>query len=206
MGFHWKNLYNNGYPLDPNYIALGLVEGAYSLRKFGHNSAVGTTLQTLWTGSGLYAYPAAATIMKVSSGDTDDTAAGTGAQSVQIYGLDADYKEIDETVILNGQTEVNTTLSYLRVYRMIVRTAGSSGWNEGKLYVGVGAVTTGVPATIYAEIDAMYNQEFSHIHRAGRRQFPIGGEVGGVNGDTVRMSGHGDFKPLLRCNKFCDPL
>jgi hypothetical protein len=68
-------------------------------------------------------------------------------------GLDGDYHEISETVTLNGQTAVNTTLSYLRINRMIVRSAGSGGANAGIIYAGTGTVTTGVPANIYATIN-----------------------------------------------------
>jgi hypothetical protein len=96
--------------------------------------------------------------MKVSSSSTDDAEAGTGARTVQVYGLDADYNEITETVILNGQTAVNTTNLYLRVFRAFVATAGSGENAAGTIYIGTGTVTTGVPATIYAEIPVGVNQ------------------------------------------------
>ena len=120
--------------------------------KFGFNSAVGDAEETVWDGGGLYVYPAAATVMKVSSSSTNDTSAGTGARTVVISGLDADYQEISETISLNGQTAVNTTNSYLRVYRGRVTSAGSGATNAGTIYVGTGVVTSGVPATSYAQI------------------------------------------------------
>lgn len=67
-------------------------------------------------------------------------------------GLDANYNEISETVTLNGQTAVNTTLSYLRVQSLRVTTVGSGGTAAGIIYVGTGVVTAGVPATSYGEI------------------------------------------------------
>jgi hypothetical protein len=95
----------------------------------------------------------AASVLKVSSSSANDTSAGTGARTVELFGLDGDYNEINEVVILNGQTAVNTTLSYLRINRMIVRSAGSGGSNDGIIYAGTGTVTTGVPANIYATIN-----------------------------------------------------
>ena len=126
--------------------------------KFGLNLSVGTAFETIWSASNLYTYLAAATVLKISSGSTDDASAGTGARTVYVSGLDASYNEINEIVSLNGQTAVNTTKSYLRIYRMYVLTAGSGGTAVGIIYAGTGTVTTGVPANVYAQIEIGYNQ------------------------------------------------
>jgi len=126
--------------------------------KFGFNPDINGSEETIWDAGGIYAYPSAATVMKVSSGSTNDTAAGTGARTILVQGLDADYNEAEEIVTLNGQTAVNTTTSFLRVTRAYVLTAGSGGTAAGNIYVGVGTVTTGVPATIYAQITLGENQ------------------------------------------------
>jgi hypothetical protein len=98
----------------------------------------------------------AATVIKISSGSADDAAAGTGARTIRISGLDGSYNEISETVILNGQTAVNTVNSYLRVSSLIVLTAGSGGVNAGILYAGTGTVTSGVPQNVFAQIEVGY--------------------------------------------------
>lgn len=121
--------------------------------KFGYNAVVGSSKETIWSQGGLYAYPPSASVMTVSSSDANDTSAGTGARTVEVSGLDADYNEINEVVTLNGQTPVNTTKSYLRINRGVVRSAGSGGENAGIIYAGTGTVTTGVPANIYLTID-----------------------------------------------------
>lgn len=133
-------------------VARGQISFHYSLHKFGFNPDVDDSLETVWAEGGLYSYLSAATVLKVSSSSTADTSAGTGARTVQLYGLDADYNEINETVTLNGQTAVNTTNSFLRINRMVVRTAGTGGTNAGVIYAGTGTVTTGVPANKYATI------------------------------------------------------
>jgi hypothetical protein len=134
-------------------VARGQITGHKTVFKFGYNSDVGATKETIWEQGGLYAYPASATVMTVSSSSTDDTAAGTGARTVEVFGLDADYNEINEVVTLNGQTAVNTTKSYLRINRGIVRSAGSGGVNAGTIYTGTGTVTAGVPANVYLSIN-----------------------------------------------------
>ena len=124
-----------------------------SIYKFGNNPQVANSIETVWPEGGLYSYLSAATVLTVSSSSTNDTSAGTGARTVELFGLDGDYNEISEVVTLNGQTAVNTTQSYLRINRMIVRSAGSGGANAGIIYAGTGTVTTGVPANIYATIN-----------------------------------------------------
>ena len=131
--------------------------------KFGFNPDINGIEETIWDSGGIYAYPSAATVMKVSSSSTNDTAAGTGARTIVVEGLDGDYNEVEEIVTLNGQTAVNTTTSFLRVNRAYVLTAGSGGTAAGDIYVGVGTVTAGVPATIYAQITLGNNQTLMAI-------------------------------------------
>ena len=126
--------------------------------KFGFNADVDDSLETVWAQGGLYSYLTSASVLKVSSSSTADTSAGTGARTVELSGLDTNYDEISETVTLNGQTAVNTTNEYLRINRMVVRSAGSGGQNAGVIYAGTGTVTTGVPANKYATIAIGDNQ------------------------------------------------
>lgn len=139
-------------------VARGQISYHYALFKFGFNPDIDNTLETVWAQGGLYSYLAAASVLLVSSSSTADAAAGTGARTVTLTGLDANYNEISETVTLNGQTAVNTTNSYIRIYRMVVRSAGSGGQNAGVIYAGTGTVTAGVPANKYATIAVGDNQ------------------------------------------------
>ncbi len=139
-------------------IAEGNVANHYALHKFGYNSTVGAAEETIWEESTPYSYLAAATVLKISSSDVDDTAAGAGARTVAISGLDTNYDEINETITLNGRTAVNSVNSYLRIFRGRVLTAGATESNEGTIYVGTGAVVAGVPANVYATITVGHNQ------------------------------------------------
>jgi len=133
-------------------VARGQIAYHKTIFKFGFNPDVDEILETIWAEGGLYSYLSAATVLKVSSSSTNDTSAGTGARTVELFGLDANYDEISETVTLSGQTAVNTTQSFLRIYRMVVRSAGTGGTNAGVIYAGTGTVTAGVPANKYATI------------------------------------------------------
>lgn len=142
-------------------VGMGLVSNAKSETKFGTNTDVGSTYETLWTQGGVYSWLAAATVLKISSGSVDDATGNGGATSVRVYGLDADYLEINEDVILNGRTAVNTTLEYLRVHRMEVLTAEADNdppSNTGIIYAGTGNLTAGVPDNVYTAIAVMEGQ------------------------------------------------
>lgn len=129
------------------------------LYKFGFNSDVGSAAEeTVWDHGGLYSYLGAATTLQISSSSTDDTGAGSGLQTVTVYGLDGDYNEINETVTLTGQTQAPTANQYLRVFRMVGETAGAGAKNAGDIYAGTGTATLGVPANVYARISPGFNQ------------------------------------------------
>jgi len=139
-------------------LARGQIEGHKTLFKFGNNPDSNGTLETVWSHSSLYVYPTAATVMKVSSTSSDDNGTGSGARTVLVAGLDADYNEASEIVTLTGQTPVLTTTVFIRVFRAYVVTAGVSNTAAGIIYIGDGVVTAGVPALVYAEIPLGENQ------------------------------------------------
>ena len=86
-------------------------------------------------------YPTGAVTMFVSSTSANDANGGTGANSILIQGLDENYDEIEETVLLNGQTQVATQKSYLRLYRAFVTLCGTGGTSGGIIYVGSSGAT-----------------------------------------------------------------
>jgi len=137
-------------------VSRGQIQGHSVVTIAGYNSNVDTTWAMI-TPVGTLSYAATALQMTVSSSSANDTSAGTGARTVVVNGLDANYAVISETVTLNGQTAVTMTNSFLRVNSIVVATAGSGLENAGIIYVGSGTVTSGVPATIYNVIQAGFN-------------------------------------------------
>jgi hypothetical protein len=138
--------------------SLGKISGFSHIDKFGRNpSAAASTLETIWDATGLYVYLTAAVSLNISSDDAADDSAGTGARTVEVVGLDSNFDDLTETVTLNGTADVATSASYLRVFRMIVRTAGSSGSNTG-------AITANRAAVTHAQINATINQTLMAIY------------------------------------------
>lgn len=134
-------------------VSRGQIPAHYPQFKFGFNPDVDNATETVWAEGGLYYHPVSATQMTVSSSSDDDTAnEGDGARTVELFGLDADYNEISETILLDGTSAVTTTKSFLRINRGIIRSAGDNEVASGTIYVGTGTVTLGKPANVYLSI------------------------------------------------------
>jgi hypothetical protein len=116
-----------------------------------------TTPEDIWGNAGLYTgFPAAAEAVRVTSSSADDTAAGTGARTVILNGLDANGNFLAETVTLNGTTPVVTVNSFLRLNRAYVATSGSgnTAFNAGTITIQHNVTTANVFATIDIGIGA----------------------------------------------------
>ena len=136
-------------------VSKGQVAGATALYKFGYNSDINGTEETVWSQGGDVVWPAAAFTAFISSSSTADTSAGTGAQTVTIEGLDENYATQSVTVDMNGQTQVQVgdASGWIRINRAFVVTAGSGGTAAGTVYIAATGVSSGVPTgTIYASI------------------------------------------------------
>lgn len=138
-------------------VSRGQIQGHRNVTVFGFNPDVDTTQVSIWPLPSLITYPTAALQMTVSSTSANDTSAGTGARTIVVEGLDANYNEVTETVTMSGQTPVTMTAPLLRVNYAYVATAGSGNSAAGDIYIGTGVVTAGVPATVYEIIKFDYN-------------------------------------------------
>lgn len=112
-------------------ISLEHVTGYKSIVIEGNNEDIDTGTEDIWSEGGNLVYLTAAETMNIASDDAADTSADTGARTVEVRGLDGAYLEIEETVILNGVSNVLTSNSYLRVFSIEVLTAGSGEENAG---------------------------------------------------------------------------
>lgn len=90
--------------------------------------------------------------LDVISSNVADAAAGTGLRTLEIYGLDLAGNPLVETVILNGQTAVQTVSLFWRVFLAKIATSGTGRKNAGDIYIyktGTGGtITAGVPGTL----------------------------------------------------------
>lgn len=121
-------------------VALGLVPGATIERVFGE-ATLGTTYTPLST-TLTYQTPTAATNLEIVSSSASDAAAGIGAQTVTIVGIDANWLEISQTVTMNGITAVAIPTALLRVTKIFVATSGSYANMTTASHVGTITVRT----------------------------------------------------------------
>jgi len=117
-------------------VSKGAIRGHSSIDKFGINEDVdtGTTPEDVWGGGGTYSYyPTSEESVQISSDSASDAAAGIGARTVQVQGLDANWAVATEVVTLDGTNTVDLETDFIRVFRMIVTSAGSSNTNAGTI-------------------------------------------------------------------------
>lgn len=139
-------------------VSRNQIQGHTPIIVFGYNADIDTTEESVWPDGGTIPHPTVASVLQISSTSADDAAAGIGARTVFIEGLNGSYNVVSETVTLNGQTAVNTTNSYLYVNQFYVTTVGTGESNAGTINAGTGTVTAGVPAVLYDLIAVGFNQ------------------------------------------------
>lgn len=139
----------------------GLVSGSSALLKFGRNPDVDTGgYEDVWDGGATWVAPTEARVHDVVSSSANDDAAGTGARTVVVIGLNGSYAVTTETVTMDGTTPVATSNSYVIIYRMYVATAGSGGGNDGNI-----TATAQTDATVTAQITTGYNQTLMAVYQ-----------------------------------------
>lgn len=145
-------------------VAEGLRQGYETWNKWGYNPDIdNAATETVWAYGGLFTELSSAETLDVvsSSANDDGDPAGTGAQSIIIYGIDANHLPQTEVVTLNGVTTVTTTNTWLGVNRVALYLAGSSGGNDGNI-----TLTASTAATVQAYIptgEGSTQQAFSFI-------------------------------------------
>jgi len=130
----------------------GLVNRFSGIHKFGLNTAVGSSFETIWDGNNLYTYASAGTATATSS-DADDN---TG--TVEIQGLDENYDLATETLTIGGSAGSTT---FNRVFRAFMKTANTGDAN-------VGDITITVSSTTVAKIQAGYGQTLMCVYTVPR--------------------------------------
>ena len=141
-------------------VAMGNFDGMMTINKFARNIEIDSAVTAdIWDGgftlasggvSLIWVAPTQARIHAVvsSSASDDGDPVGVGARTIEVFGLpNWNTKEINETIILNGQTPVNTVNSYVIIHRMFVVTNGATNVN-----VGIVKATAATDNTITAQI------------------------------------------------------
>lgn len=135
-------------------IAAGFFDGYSIVNKAGLNLDISTNSvpEDVWENGGTYTgFPTgSAETVTVISTSTNDTDGGSGARTIRIVGLDADYNEQSETITLNGTVGATSVNTYLRVHTASIQTSGSSNaaFNAGTITVRHTTTTANVFLTM----------------------------------------------------------
>lgn len=130
-------------PTHFNYeVALGRRQGSTTWNKFGHNEDIDIGTEVLAYQGGTFTFLTAASTLTIVSSSTDDDGApaGIGANTITIYGVDANRIAQTEIVTLNGTTNVVTATTWLGINRAAVSLSGSTYSNVGNITI---TATTG---------------------------------------------------------------
>lgn len=123
---------NSGWGIQ---VSNGDIEGVGYIEKFGKTDSVPNgDICTVWDYADtalLYTYISAPSTVTVTSDDIDDNPTGAGARTINIQGLDENYLLVDETIPMNG----TTTTTFIRIFRSLVATSGSTGNNQGNVLI-----------------------------------------------------------------------
>ena len=178
--------------VSPTSFALDLVKGDVAgvakLHKFGKNPDIdiASGFEAIWNGGGDYTGhdPTGAETVEVVSSDANDDVGGTGALTVEVFGLDSSWAEQNETLTLTGAVAVETANTYIRLNRMIVRTAGSGGSSAGTL-----TASQKTSGDVFCVMPIGYNQTMiaAWTVPAGKTAHLLGwysSFAGAINGDS----------------------
>ena len=136
-------------------IQKGLINNFDGVHKFGLNTAVGSSFETIWDGNNTYTYPSSASTATATSSDTSSDNTGT----VKIFGLDSNYDLAEETLTIGGSAG---STSFIRVFRAVMISANTGTGN-------VGVITITVSSTTVAQIRAGYGQSLMCIYTVPRK-------------------------------------
>lgn len=129
----------------------GLPTGYLRVTELGNNPSIdsATVPEDIWSGGGVYPWMTGETSLEVVSSSASDAAAGTGARTVTVTGLDSGYNQIAATVTLNGTTTVAIPPTFYRINLAQIATVGSGETNAGAVTIrdaGGGTTRAVIPA------------------------------------------------------------
>lgn len=124
---------------DHGILDNGLAGAVYSSRlnpkvmtvqKFGYNGDVDTsTEEDIWDVGGTYPWSVTPSKLSIVSDSADDSPGGDGLDALFIFGLDENFNDASELVLMNGLTAVETVNTYSRLYRMRAFSTGNGNEN-----------------------------------------------------------------------------
>lgn len=174
-------------------LARQQITGQRTFFFFGFNDNVGTSWIDIHPTGGDINWLTSAGAVGISSSDAADTSAGLGTRSVEVHGLSATGVDQDEIVTLNGTTEVDTSLSYVRVNHLHNETVGTyGGSHQGDITARVtsGGAKTGAILSVMTGMEGSVDTSVQYgSGEAGNGYYSIPlGKVAYLTGGSVNIN------------------
>jgi len=137
-------------------VAKGNVVGHSIIHKFGKSTNTGTSYAPVSLGN-IYNTPqvAGATALRVKAGNTNDTAAGSGAREITIQGLDETGALVSEAVATAGTSASSaTSATFIRMFRCYVSASGTYATSAAGSHAADIVIENGAGGTDWATIDS----------------------------------------------------
>lgn len=149
-------------------VALGRRQGSTVWNLFGSNPDVDVGTEFVAAQGGTFTFLTSPSTLTIVSSSTDDdgSPAGTGANGIIIYGIDANREAQTEVVTLNGTTSVVTATTWLGINRAAVYLAGSTYNNVGNITITAttgGSVQGYIPAGKGATQQVAFFTQLNHV-------------------------------------------
>ena len=184
--------YTKNYEIE---VSAGRVPGTKSVNKFGHNDNAQSG-DDVWGGDGRYTFfPTIARPMDIHSTSANDDSGNVGAMQVVCYGLDENWEEISETVVMNGVSNVNLVNEYIRMFRAFVIECGTADTNSGDITVEIQGNDS---VAIFIGAGAGQTQHAIYTIPAGKTGYFVKGYVGMSNSN--KNGEDGTFRWYARLN------
>lgn len=170
-------------------VNLGLVPGYAAFAIVGQSSAVDNVQYTDVTEFGgvtvLPTEAAGGETWEVLSSSANDTAAGTGARTINVISLDTSYAVQVTTATLNGVTPVVLSNTHFRPRAMVVTApAGSLRQNDGDITV---RVSGGGATRLKMNAGFGITQSSLYTVPAGKTSYFVAFKAWAPKGDDVRL-------------------
>jgi hypothetical protein len=122
-------------------VSQGNVAGYSLVHKYGRNDSIANGVWSLISSvSTDDALPSSGSPVRIKvSGNALDTASGSGAREITVFGIDDSLEEVSETIATSGSgVSAATTASFWRVYRAYTSEVGSyGGTNSGAITIEI---------------------------------------------------------------------
>lgn len=179
----FRNAFASGYT--PEYlhaVARGAVPGAEPFGAFGERVTAGAVLNgIIWPNGALYIPAPAGVQPSIVSTSANDTAAGTGARSVEVHYLDGSLNPQAEVLVMNGIVPVLMVATDVRFIQCL------HVYSTGGGLTAAGTITASFAGNTMSQIAALdlRCRSSAHMVPAGKYAFVVAALAGAVSGTAA---------------------